>query len=457
LNAIRRRLLSLALALATIASACSASSAAPAGRAVDSISATPTVQIAADAPIAVAEPTPALAPATEPTASSIGAAPDISGVAAKRHVEALANEIGSRSAGSPNHARAAQYVIDQLRGFGYQAELQPFSFTSYDDRGSSLTVSGALGRELQANTLVYSPAGTVEGRLVDAGLGRPGDFAPAAVRGNVALMERGEIRFSEKVENVAQAGASAAVVFNNQPLNFNGNLATESRIPAVSVSHDDGETLLAQARQGSLSVRLAVDASLEPRMGANAIATKPGGPQTVVIGAHLDSVSAGPGANDNASGTAVMLELARVVAARPPPFTLVFAAFDAEEIGLIGSGKMVEALTHQQQRSIRAMINLDMVGVGDQPRLGGSDELTSLAYPIAARLGQTARPIGDGLNGGSDHASFIRAGIPALFIYRSEDPNYHTPNDQAPLVRPENLEFAARLALGVLDNLPAER
>ena len=152
-----------------------------------------------------------------------------------------------------------------------------------------------------------------------------------------------------------------------------------------------------------------------------------------------------------------MLELARVLAAQPSSFTLKFVAFDAEEIGLLGSAHLVGQLGEGEKRATRAMINLDMVGVGTQPHLGGSEELTRLAFPIAARLGQPARALGDGLNGASDHASFIRAGIPALFVYRSDDPNYHGPGDRAELVDPANLEFAGQLVLGVLDTLEGAR
>jgi aminopeptidase YwaD len=94
-----------------------------------------------------------------------------------------------------------------------------------------------------------------------------------------------------------------------------------------------------------------------------------------------------------------------------------------------------------------------MVGVGDQPRFGGSEELTRIAFQLARRLGQTAQPLGDGGFGGSDHASFMRADIPALFLYRSNDPNYHSPNDRATYVDPDNLAFAGSIVIDVLDAL----
>ena len=405
------------------------------------------------APTAVAQ----IAPATADDRPASAATADFSGLQAKLHVDVLAREIGSRPAGSEAQARAAQYVLEQLRGLGYEAELQPFPITYYEDRGASLTVAGAAGGDPAATTLVYSARGMVEGELVDAGLGRAGDFSSDAVRGKIALIQRGGIRFAEKVDNVAAAGAVGAVIYNSQPGNFSGSLAAAASIPAVSLSLEDGQALAGRLGRGPVTVRLAVDAAVEQRAATNVVATRPGGPQTVVIGGHFDSVSAGPGANDNGSGTAVMLELARVLATRPSPYTLKFVAFDAEEIGLLGSAHMVGQLSDAERRATRAMINLDMVGVGDQPRVGGSEELTRLAYPISAALGQQARPLGDGLNGASDHASFLRAGIPAIFLYRAEDPNYHSPADRAEQVDPANLEYAGRLVLGLLDALDAGR
>jgi Zn-dependent M28 family amino/carboxypeptidase len=140
-----------------------------------------------------------------------------------------------------------------------------------------------------------------------------------------------------------------------------------------------------------------------------------------------------------------------VLATRPSPFTLVFVDFDAEEIGLVGSSHFVSQLSEEQRRSIVAMINLDMVGVGTDSLIGGSDSLMRLARASGSRTGLSLGTLGE--SGGSDHASFIRAGIPALFIYRSNDPNYHSPNDRAEYIDPANLQIAGDLALDVIAGL----
>ncbi len=96
--------------------------------------------------------------------------------------------------------------------------------------------------------------------------------------------------------------------------------------------------------------------------------------------------------------------------------------------------------------------NLRVNGVGDSPQLGGDETLARIGQRVAAGLGQPAALIGQ-VQGGSDHASFARAGVPALFIHRSNDPNYHSPLDRAEYVDPAHLQYAGQLALGVLDAL----
>jgi aminopeptidase YwaD len=312
-------------------------------------------------------------------------APTFSGSSALQHVQALAVGIGSRVAGSPTQSQTHQYLMARYQELGYQVELQPFTITAYQDRGSSVALNG---QTVSANTLQYSAGGSAQGELVEAGLGSPADYEDAGVVGKVALVTRGgEIRFAEKVSAAAAAGAVAIIVANNAPGNVNGSLVSPSTIPAVTVSQADGSALRQAIRAGGATVRVDVNASSDQSTGANVVATKPGGPQTVVVGAHMDSVAAGPGANDNGSGTSVVLELARVMANRQTPLTLKFVDFDAEEIGLIGSSYYVSQLSDAERQSIVGMVNLDMVGVGNESKVGGTESLQRLARASAARTG----------------------------------------------------------------------
>jgi aminopeptidase YwaD len=378
------------------------------------------------------------------------AAPAFSGASAHSYVDSLAVDIGSRPVGSENDARAQQYLLARYRELGYQADLQPFTVTNYDDRGSTLTLAESSSQFI-ATTLQFSTSGDITAELVEAGLGRPEDYEDAGVSGKIALVGRGDTRFVDKVSAAADAGAVGIVIYNNAPGNFTGSLTGVSAIPAASVSQADGKELL-RAIQTGATVRLTVDGSMAQVHAANVVAVRTGGPRSIVIGGHFDSVPAGPGANDNGSGTATTLELARVLAQSPTQFTLRFVAFDAEEVGLLGSAHYVSQLSDAERQSIVAMINLDMVGVGTETKIGGSDDLTALARTAAGRLGESAGSLGEA-PGGSDHASFLRVGIPSVFIYRSNDPNYHAPTDIAQYVDASNLELAGRMVLDIVSSL----
>jgi aminopeptidase YwaD len=384
-----------------------------------------------------------------------------SGSAAEQQVDALAVQIGSRPAGSQAYDQAVKYAVDQLVQWGYAPNLQTLPVTVYDDRGSQVTVTSSDGSSLiiPASTLQYSVSGQIQAPLLAAGLGQPADFASLDARGKVALVERGLLRFSDKVANAAAAGAVGVLVYNDSADNVQGVLADAQPVPAATISGDSGQQLLGMLANGPVSLSFSVDGQTELVSATNVIAELPGSQPdsgTVILTAHLDSVRAGPGANDNGSGSAVVLELARELAQRAPsqrPMTLRFALFGAEELGLYGSRYYVQSLSDAERSAIRADVNLDMVGVGDAWRFGGTEDLVQLALGAANDLGQRALPLRGPQLGASDHASFLDAGIPAVFVYRVEDPNYHTAGDVASLVEPQALTQAGSIALAVVDGL----
>jgi Zn-dependent M28 family amino/carboxypeptidase len=381
--------------------------------------------------------------------------------AAMQQVDALAVQIGSRPAGSAAYDQAVSYADSQLRQWGYAPTQQTFPLQVYQDRGSSVDVTDSAGtsQHVAADTLQNSVGGDVQAPLVAAGLGQAEDFAAVDARGKIALVKRGVQRFSDKVANAATAGALGVIVFNDAPGRVLGTLANAGPLPAATISGDAGQQLLDALQSGPVAADLRVDADSRESSATNVIAELPGSrpdAPVVIFTAHLDSVPAGPGANDNASGSAVVLELARELAQRSPsqrPMALRFALFGAEELGLDGSQYYVQHLSDSDRQAIRADINLDMVGVGDQWRFGGTEELVQLALGAANHLGQRALPLSGQLSGASDHASFLAVGIPAVFLYRVEDPNYHTAGDVASLVNADAVGQAGTIAEAVLDGL----
>jgi hypothetical protein len=188
--------------------------------------------------------------------------------------------------------------------------------------------------------------------------------------------------------------------------------------------------------------------------------------EAIVIGAHYDHLGHGgqgslapdavgvvhPGADDNASGVAAVLGLARTfVAVGGAPRTLVFVAFAGEEMGLLGSAYYVRRPAHPMERTV-LMLNLDMVGRLHQRTLyvGGVDSATGLRALVQAQArGLTLRLRGDPY-GPSDHASFYAASRPVLFLFTGAHADYHRPGDTWDRVDAAGLAevtaFAARIA-----------
>lgn len=149
-----------------------------------------------------------------------------------------------------------------------------------------------------------------------------------------------------------------------------------------------------------------------------------------VLGAYYDGVDT-PAANDNASGTATMLEVARVLSKKRLDHNIRFIAFGAEEAGLVGSRKYVASLSAEEISNISAMINMDMVGVGDTLYImTAADGAESFVADEATRLAEEmGLAHGRSWSTRSDHVPFAEAGIPVAFLHYAPDPNCHTDED----------------------------
>jgi aminopeptidase YwaD len=382
--------------------------------------------------------------------------PAPSGPQAFAHVHYLAGVIGPRPAGTPAERHAAEYLAATLRQYGYPVELHAFQFPFFEARRVEVEVVGRAPRSVAAQVLALSaatPPGGVEADVVTAGLGRPEDYVGRRADGAIVLVQRGAITFREKVAHAAARGAVAVVVYNDRPGLVAGTLGQRSEIPAVVIAQDDGRALVEALRRGGLRLRLVVDAVHETRTAANVVATARGTTrpdEVVVVGAHFDSVPGSPGANDNASGVAVVLEAARVLAGAPLARSVQFVLFSAEEVGLHGSAAFVSA----RRAGVVAMVNLDMVGWGDRLMVGdgsGRDD-----GPVGTAL-ETARRLGIEVTRfratASDHTSFERVGVPVVFLHRGVDPSYHRPTDVPANVEPRHLEETARLVVALVQEL----
>jgi Zn-dependent M28 family amino/carboxypeptidase len=375
---------------------------------------------------------------------------------AMTHLRVLAEDIGIRNAGSTNERRAADYIRNELASYGYDAQLQPFTFPTYIDIQSDVDITSPGGYTIDAIGLPPSPDGDVSGPVVSAGYGYPQEI-PSDAAGKIILVQRGEIGAAEKASNAYLAGAIGLIVFNYEPGNFYGTMAQASRIPVMAISQEDGQALLDQIADGAVSARIRLETARQDTESWNVVARDPGRECRIVVGGHLDSVPAGPGANDNGSGTATVLEIARVRAADGVPEDVCYVLFGSEESGLLGSAHYVSALSDAEREGMRAMLNFDMLAVGQGWPLLGSEDMVDIAVGEAERLGLSYRLSNElPSNVGSDHANFARAGIPTLFFNCFCDNNWHTPADRIEAIEPNRIQEAGDLGLAVLSRLLAE-
>jgi len=384
--------------------------------------------------------------------------PQASSATALQHVTVLSQQIGPRPTGSPADARTATYLAEQFQRLGYVVERQAFPILFFDEAAPpTVNVLGSQAAGLRALALIYSaatPSTGLEAEIVDAGLGREEDLRSRRLEGKIALVQRGQVFFRVKVANAAAAGASAVIVYNDRPGPPQAGTLTElSQIPAVMISQDDGQRLVEMLQAGAVRVRLNVSTIVERRMSQNVIGIKRGTRtpnEIVVVGGHADSVKQSPGANDNASGTAAVLEAARLLAQIPTARTIHFIGFGAEEIGLVGSRFYVQNRTG----TIVGMVNMDMVGRGPMQvgNSGGDTSILDLAERTATRL-----DIRVGTfrlrEAASDHSSFEQAGTPAVFIHTGDDEAIHTPADVLNRVNPQLIAQAASLAAAIAREL----
>jgi aminopeptidase YwaD len=261
------------------------------------------------------------------------------------------------------------------------------------------------------------------------------------------LLERGEITFTQKAANARAAGAIGVIVFNNQGGPFGGTLREEVPMPVVSISREDGEALQGLLAAGSVTMTLDVELQVSESSSNNVVGRPPGGECRIVAGGHYDSVPNGPGANDNASGTGVVLEVARSLAADGEFDDVCFALFGSEEIGLVGSTHYVNS---DPLSGVEAMLNFDMLAVGEGWPLSGTTEIVDIAGEVAESL-DLPYTLDPGASGGSDHAPFIDAGVPALMFNCFCDPNYHTAADRLEFLSEERMAEAGALGLGIIE------
>lgn len=209
--------------------------------------------------------------------------------------------------------------------------------------------------------------------------------------------------------------------------------------------------------EGKASYRPEWGTVVEPGTSANVIAVPAGfDPEQphAVVGAHLDTVAVSPGAEDNASGVGVVLELARLLAERPAGVPVRFVAFGAEEprgpgddMHHFGSQQFVAGLSDPERDAIVGMVSLDRVGVpANAVPVGwggrGPRAVVAALLDVAEELGIAAKKTD---NRSSDHWSFDKAGIAAARLGSVPFGAYHSARDVPRVIDPDQIGDVGRL------------
>jgi aminopeptidase YwaD len=338
----------------------------------------------------------------------------------------------------------------------------------------------------------FSKSETAKGKLAFLGYGIKdtglrNDYHDIPLKGCVALIFTGSpstgsegddsrrLSSRQKVMTAREAGASAVLLvdpeddelpkihYDNSPSNAGIPVIYLTARAASKLLTSEGRDLtelnkLAQGRTGyvsfvgsSLSISLTTEVNFIRKNVRNIAGYLPGTSSDenyFVVGAHFDHLGWGQdgtlyrgsdpqvhhGADDNASGTAGVLELAQYFAAHKLKHSVLFIAFNGEEMGLLGSGNWVNHPTKPLDK-ISAMFNIDMIGrrVDSTKRLnvqgtGSSPEWDKIAKASNEKYHMDLALIPEG-EGSSDHASFYMKNIPVLFFFTGLHTDYHRPSD----------------------------
>jgi len=376
-------------------------------------------------------------------------------------------DMDGRRAGTPGGDRATQRIADWFATAGLRSGgdtgtfLQSFTLAPGRRLGASNTLDVA-GRQLKAGEEWTPHGGSRQGEVA-------GDLAfvdeswSGELRDKIVVAPPRGSRLESLI--LARHRQAAAVLLITDTLPSLDATAAPVSIVSGSITRDAADAL--RAASARTAVRLVVELVPADIRAANVVGVLPGtdpsvASEAIVLGAHWDHLGSSGGAvyhgaDDNASGTAVVVGLARAFAAAGGARrTLVFALFGAEELGLIGSGHYVRHAAVPLAQTV-AMLNFDMVGRMRDEKLtvGGVDTGDRLraATEDAARAAGVKPDLRGTPYSASDHTRFYAAGTPVLFFHTGTHEDYHRPSDTADRLNVDGMARVAAIGAAVVATL----
>ena len=338
----------------------------------------------------------------------------------------------TRVIGSGGHYATIGYIVKTLKSLGsyYDVSVQSFKAPTSAIYNYSLTVDDEAVINVRPFALTppthHKKPVTGPFVLVEHEGCEPSDY-PKELNGGIALVSRGTCAFGDNSSLAGLAGASAVVIYNNVPGEglFSGTIGTikKGQVATLGVTYEQGIKWAQALKEGATFNATAwVDSYVKNAKTLNIIAqTTAGDPENVVmLGAHSDSVAAGPGINDDGSGSISLLEVATALTNYTVNNQVRFAWWAAEEEGLLGSDYYVSQLTPEENSKIRVFMDYDMMAspnfayqvydANNEVNPPGSGELKQLYidYYNSQGVNHTLIPF----DGRSDYDGFIKNGIP---------------------------------------------
>jgi len=352
---------------------------------------------------------------------------------ALRNLERLC-AMGSRFGGTPSEIEARDYIEEQFKQYGLnEVRAEEFGYTGWVRGVSTLHVMAQEETQVPCIALPYTGSCQVEGEFIYIGYGTPGEFASLGdqIAGKIVMVAAKSPGYSDRPihrgEKIGRAVALGAVGFiwmrweaGFLPETGTAAFNQEAPIPCVGISREHGEELKRLARRGPVRLRLVTENAIKPMESWNVMGELPGArrpDEIIVVGAHFDGHDIAPGAMDDGSGAAVVMEAARGLAAVAEHLerTVRFITFPVEELGLIGSYAYVEQHRAEMDKHL-FMLNLDAAGRHSEPYdLALQGRRPELIRPLRAMGEEMGVPlwVDESLSPYSDHFPFMLAGVPA--------------------------------------------
>lgn len=372
----------------------------------------------------------------------------------------------SRVAGLPEEDKTVDFISSNFKNYGYDVKIQSFDFTSYYTKKyatkNELTVENMENEKWKIEPITNSSNGKIKGNLFyydDSKI----DIKD--LKNKIVIIYENSYEISKKINHAIDGGA-LGIIFYGGDENYKYGLPSPNKIVSLSISKKQGEDIISKLKENKkLSASINVEGSVWSKKSHNVIAIKKpvevGKKKDIlIISAHHDTVQGTNGANDNASGTAVLMEVAKVLSKVPTDTEIRFISFGAEELGLLGSKHYVESLPEDERKRIIGDIQVDMVGnkKSNTVVLGTVDGKETLLSKIINKANKE-------LNNNkfkiieesrSDHASFVKNKIPALLVTQDCDGNeYHSIWDKWNIISKEKLmsitKVIAKTAEDIMD------